>query len=349
MSAQHDSTGSPRRAMLAFLFAIGLTTAALAETKPVNMKFSDPGNDEDAIVSVVFIDTTRAEGDPLKHRFIPVRIPANSNAQQKRNEISLELERKGYTVNNVGENGLTMPNIDSKVEVVFLNGGTMEHDVVTTTQPVKGESRFEGSFEPFTPDRQPAIFTAGIVTDVGELSATISAQELNFQTDGPIICQALFQRLAPRAPQYGAQINYAGDRLEIYFDPAYTVTQGGVIWGTDSPSEGCGGGLTLEYPDYALTVDNLVAGGRASFSVDGARPQESISFYYALQTGETYIPSLNVTLDLLNPVFMGTARADNLGRAAIVRTVPRNARGVTVHFQAASFEKLSQVVTERVR
>jgi len=92
--------------------------------------------------------------------------------------------------------------------------------------------------------QQPAIFTAGIVTDVGELTAQISAQELNFQTEGPIICQALFQRLAPRAPQYGAQIN-AGDRLEIYFDPAYTVTQGGVVFGTNSLSPGCEGAIVL--------------------------------------------------------------------------------------------------------
>lgn len=349
MSAQHDSIGSPRRAMLAFLFAIGLTTAALAETKPVNMTFSDPGNSRDATVTIQFQDTAKDINDPNSYRYVDVTIPANSNAQQKRDAIARKLRDNGYTVNNVGDNGLTMPNIDSKVRVYFYNRDTMEHDVVTCAAPADGSVRFSGFFDPFTPDRQPAIFTAGIVTDVGELSATISAQELNFQTDGPIICQALFQRLAPRAPQYGAQINYAGDRLEIYFDPAYTVTQGGVIWGTDSPSEGCGGGLTLEYPDYALTVDNLVAGGRAYFSVSGAPPMESISFYYGLSTGETYIPSLNVTLDLLNPVFMGTARADNLGRASIVRTVPRNARGVTVHFQAASFERLSQTVTEVVR
>ena len=86
------------------------------------------------------------------------------------------------------------------------------------------------------------MFT-GIVTDVGLLREQISAADLNFQTDGPLICQALFQRLAPRAPQYGAQINYAGDRLEVYFDPAYTVTQGGVIFGTTSPSPGCAGSI----------------------------------------------------------------------------------------------------------
>lgn len=100
---------------------------------------------------------------------------------------------------------------------------------------------FDFHFTPFDPENQPAIFTAGIVTDVGELSVQVSAQELNFQTDGPIICQALFQRLVPRAPQYGSQINYAGDRLEVYFDPAYSVTQGGIIFGTTSPSPGCSG------------------------------------------------------------------------------------------------------------
>jgi YD repeat-containing protein len=36
--------------------------------------------------------------------------------------------------------------------------------------------------------------------DPGSLTAQISSAELSFQTDGPIICQALFQRLAPRAP-----------------------------------------------------------------------------------------------------------------------------------------------------
>jgi hypothetical protein len=106
-----------------------------------------------------------------------------------------------------------------------------------------------GYFEPFLtlgpPDQvpiyTPAIFTAGIVTDIGELTVQVSAQELNFQTDGPIICQALFQRLAPRAPQYGAQINYAGDRLEIYFDPAYAVGLSGIVFGTTSPSQGFSG------------------------------------------------------------------------------------------------------------
>lgn len=134
-----------------------------------------------------------------------------------------------------------------------LPGGSITFDTGTTAQASmkllspdtsRATVAAPGRFEPFLQPFQPAIFTAGIVTDVGELSATVSSQELNFQTDGPIICQALFQRLAPRAPQYGAQINYAGDRLEVYFDPAYTVTQGGIIFGTTSPSQGISGTIT---------------------------------------------------------------------------------------------------------
>src|SRR4029079_17071138 len=122
-----------------------------------------------------------------------------------------------------------------------------------------------GHFGPLDTNQLPAIFTAGIVTDVGVLSEKISAAELNFQTDGPIICQALFQRLAPRAPQYGAQINYAGDRLEVYFDPAYTVTQGGIIFGTTSPSQGFSGTLTTPLDPPTLNPGDYNADG----TVDG--------------------------------------------------------------------------------
>jgi hypothetical protein len=70
------------------------------------------------------------------------------------------------------------------------------------------------------------LFSTGIVSDVGDLVPTVSAQELNFQTDGPIICQALFQRLAPRAPQVGPAHDVCGDRIDDYFDvymPPWTV------------------------------------------------------------------------------------------------------------------------------
>jgi YD repeat-containing protein len=65
------------------------------------------------------------------------------------------------------------------------------------------------------PDNLGHEFIIGFstVSDVGELTAPVSAQELNFQTDGPIICQALFQRLAPRAPVFGGDCGGPGIRF----------------------------------------------------------------------------------------------------------------------------------------
>ncbi|MCC6676655.1 MAG: hypothetical protein IT436_05880 [Phycisphaerales bacterium] len=142
--------------------------------------------------------------------------------------------------------GVILHNIPADAAITLETGNTASPaDGLLISPPGRTAATIAniGRFEPFDTQGQPAIFTAGIVTDVGELSAQVSAAELSFQTDGPIICQALFQRLAPRAPQYGAQINYAGDRLEVYFDPAYTVTQGGIIFGTTSPSAGTSGTL----------------------------------------------------------------------------------------------------------
>lgn len=346
MSGQQEPTHPHRRAMLAFLFAIGLTTAALGDTKSVEMKFSDPMTAGKVTISFNDTATGRKARDDIE-----VDIPDPCNAEQKEELISAKLTSKGITnVRSLSGAGLTMTAIDTKIEVGFDNGGTAEHDVIQTEGPTSAGVHFSGFFEPFDVNRQPAVFTAGIVTDVGELSATISAQELNFQTDGPIICQALFQRLAPRAPQFGAQINYAGDRLEVYFDPAFTVNAGGVDWGTTSPSAGCGGSLLIENPELTLTVDPLRAGASAAFSASGAVPRSTVYFYYSLRgIGDTYLANLNVTLDLLSPVTIGSARANSEGVARLTRTVPANSRGVTVYMQAAANEDLSQVVIQRVQ
>ncbi len=346
MSRQNETTNPSRTAMLAFLFAIGLTTAALADVKSVEMKFSDPLRA--GKVKISFKDT--ATGQKARDD-IEVDIPDPCTAEEKEDLISTKLNRSGITnVRSISGAGLTMTAIDTKIEVGFDNGGTAEHDVIQTNGPKGAGVRFSGFFEPLDVNRQPAIFTAGIVTDVGELSATISAAELNFQTDGPIICQALFQRLAPRAPQYGAQINFAGDRLEVYFDPAFTVNAGGADWGTTSSSEGCGGSLLIENPELTLMVDPLRAGASAAFSASGAAPRSTVYFYYSLRgIGDTYLANLNVTLDLLNPVTIGSALANSEGVARLTRTVPRNSRGVTVYMQAAAYEDLSQVVIRQVQ
>lgn len=201
------------------------------------MTFSKPINEADTIVTV--------EVDPGPD--VPVTIPPNTSAETKRNLIKAALIARGYDVTDNGAGGsqLTITNLTDGTTVTFRPGSTGEKaDKIVSTVAVIGTIEFSGFFDPIEHEfHLPAVFTAGIVTDVGELRVEVSAQELDFQTEGPIICQALFQRLAPRAPQYGAQINYAGDRLEVYFDPAYTVTQGGIIFGTDSSGPGCTGAV----------------------------------------------------------------------------------------------------------
>ena len=174
-------------------------------------------------------------------------IHPGMTAEQKRDAIAESLVQAGRQVTVASEGpSLEIHNLPAGTPVRFFTHVTgEERDSLVSPASVFAVAGFSGPFDAFSAPGVPAIFTAGIVTDMGELTARISAEELNFQTDGPIICQALFQRLAPRAPLYGAQINYAGDRLEIYFDPAYTVTQGGVIFGTTSLSPGCAGVLNV--------------------------------------------------------------------------------------------------------
>jgi len=183
---------------------------------------------------------------------IPVEVSAHPNdAAGKAREIADFLrgdppDRPGPLsgFNPSASGGTLSLTCDDRISLRFDVGTTAETDSLKCERAGSGRMTFEGPFAPLSSGGQPAIFTAGIVTDVGELTVSVSAQELNFHTDGPIICQALFQRLAPRAPLYGAAINFAGDRLEVYFDPAYAISVGGVTFGTTSPSPGASGSVT---------------------------------------------------------------------------------------------------------
>ncbi len=227
------------------VFGLG---APLAGAADLFMRFFDSTNAATATVEVI-VQTRNPDGS-WGSVSVFADIPPSTPAAEKRDLIKAALQQTygAAAVTDAGPAGLRLHvATTAAARLRFDPGATGEaSDRVVCSAALGGESAFQGFFEPFDSGHQPAIFTAGIVTDVGELTEVISAQELNFQTDGPIICQALFQRLAPRAPHYGAQINFAGDRLEIYFDPAYTVTQGGIIFGTNSLSPGCSG--TLEIP-----------------------------------------------------------------------------------------------------
>jgi hypothetical protein len=238
-SLQTTRTTAGATAALAMIVLMGSVAAAPA--KDATIVVSKPTHKGRGFAGV------RIDYPDGKQYSIIVEIPEGASTEQKRDLIVAELKRGGVDAAAGGRaDEVTIKDLpkDTKVHFNPLNSGEVK-DTILSMLPPGGVIEFKDVFQPYDWNRQPAVFTGGIVTDVGELSAQVSAQELNFQTDGPIICQALFQRLAPRAPQYGAQLNYAGDRLEVYFDPAYTVTQGGVVFGTTSPSEGSSGQLVL--------------------------------------------------------------------------------------------------------
>ncbi len=236
-------------ARLAFSAVILTAMAGTAlATESVTMTFSKPTNPKDTSVTV-FI---KPGAD------VTATIEKDWSAEKKRNAIRDALIAKGYDVSDDGPGGnqITIKHLANGTEVSFDPGTTGEKkDDVVGKNVREGKVGFQGSFDPIDPNGLPSEFTAGIFTDLGELTAVVSAEELDFQTDGPIICQALFQRLAPQAPHFGVQINFAGDRLEVYFDPAYTLNVGGISFGTTSLSPGCSGSVMLLGPDCPADVN----------------------------------------------------------------------------------------------
>lgn len=244
-------------------FSIGLSAITLlvsaAQSAVVTLRVSPPTSNFAQAVTV------KLDYQDGSSRIVPVGIDpvAHASPGAKAVAIATALTDAGVSAQPLAIGEVKIDGGPNLKEVSFETGGTGERsDMIKSPDAIASTVSFEGLFNPFAAMGQPAVFTAGIVTDVGEVTVQVSAAELNFQTDGPIICQALFQRLAPHAPLHGAEILFAGDRIEVYFDPAYTVSQGGIIFGTTSSSPGCGGAVEMPPPPGVLfgvdTPTNLV-------------------------------------------------------------------------------------------
>ena len=112
-----------------------------------------------------------------------------------------------------------------------------------TLPQTPGSALERPSTPPPMPPGSPSQFTGGIVTDLGELSFTVSADQLH-SLDGTTITQALFAELAPLAPSLGASILNEGDELMFTFNPLDTQGGGGVIVGTTALTPGAFRGLS---------------------------------------------------------------------------------------------------------
>ena len=99
-----------------------------------------------------------------------------------------------------------------------------------------------------------------------------------------------------------------------------------------------------------LRIEDLTGGETAEFSASGATPGESVYFIYSRTgPGETYVPALDVTLDLERPILAGKGIADDNGKATFEIAVPGKASGISVWVQAAHSRRVSIARSEEVQ
>lgn len=89
-------------------------------------------------------------------------------------------------------------------------------------------------------------------------------------------------------------------------------------------------------PGFILDPSPLQGGGVATLTATGANPGDQVFFVYSLVGfGSTFVPQLNVTLDLANPQLAGSGTANAQGVATYSSPLPPAATGLTVYLQAA--------------
>lgn len=97
--------------------------------------------------------------------------------------------------------------------------------------------------------------------------------------------------------------------------------------------------------DLQLSVPTLQAGEVATLSAANATPDARVAFVYSVSgLGSTYVPQLDVTLDLNRPSLAGTNVANSQGEAQISTFVPNAAANRSVWLQAAEYQRKSTVV-----
>ena len=221
-------------AMVGALFAVALMGASLARANNVTFTFERPSANRHQENTVEF--EFRRNGNTER---VQAAIPPESSGGGKRDAIKSALEAANFDVSTVGLTGLRIEGLPAGTEVRFEPGQTGEpRDTQTATAATSGAFGFAGGlFNPIDSLGQPAVFTGGFITDLGEFTATVSAANL-LMTDGFSITQALYAQLLPQASAAGASIVNGGDMLTVNFDPAYATGEVGVVFGTTSPSAG---------------------------------------------------------------------------------------------------------------
>ena len=122
------------------------------------------------------------------------------------------------------------------------------------------------------------------------------------------------------------------------------------VFATNQETGEAGTVLLTPIRPYALAVANLVGGEDAIFTINHATPLANQYVVYSLRgPGSTFIPQLNVTLDLRQPVLLTSGQADGQGNFTKTLRVPAAASGRTVWFQGAEQDHTTNVILEVVR
>jgi hypothetical protein len=197
------------------------------------------------------------------------------------------------TPNTLTVSGLPNAVGKNKTKVTFKPGKSGEgvvdpktgigKDILFTAGDPDGAIGFQNSaFASLDGAGNPSTFTAGVLTDAGELFVTVDADHLaNLQ--GGTIVEALFDLLNPSLAGRGVQIvgyTAGDDILNFTFDPAKTQIAG-VIFGTTAESDGVFG--TIEAGEVPAPASFwLLIGGMLALPVLG-RMNHAASPYVLLQ------------------------------------------------------------------
>jgi subtilisin family serine protease len=199
-----------------------------------------------------------------------------------------------------------------------------------------------------TPNGQPAIKPdisgpgVNVISSVpGNGYAAFSGTSMASPHINGVVC--LMREVNPDLP--------VNDLKQIIFDTAFDLgTEGednNYGWGMVDAYEAVVAAISGEIP-MRLVTSRFVAGVNGDAEVFRATPGATVVFVYSLQgAGSTYVPQLDVTLDLAQPQQAGVRTADQDGYALLRKRLPSNGQGLRVFMQAAEFQRKSNV-TEQV-
>ncbi len=147
----------------------------------------------------------------------------------------------------------------------------------------------------------------------------------------------------------GAYQDYFGQSVSIDGDTILVGAYLGDGNGSDSGSAYVFD-LTTCIPTLTISPEPLIAGQDGTFTADYVNPNTQTFLAYSLGgLGSTYIPQLNITLDLSQPAQAGnTITSDIDGTAEWVLLIPGIAAGRVIWFQACQYELKTNVVATNI-